>query len=180
MSSPEACRKVAPALLAVTTVLAIHASPAVAQENAVTPQATTATYRDWTLRCDHLPATPPRKVCEVAQAVRAQDGQAVLAQVVLGKPAPDQPTRLIVQLPAGVWLPSNVTLAAPSGETVTAVFTRCLQLCVADADVDDALIAALKAATAPAKLTFQDGNRRPIELPVSVNGFTAAIDAAVE
>lgn len=145
---------------------------------AASPEATTATYRDWTLRCDHLPEAPPRKVCEVVQAVRASNGQAVLAQIVLGRPAPDQPMKLIVQLPAGVWLPANVSLTAPSHRSVTAVYTRCQQLCVADADVDEGLIEALKAATEPASLTFQDGNRRPIELPVSLNGFTAAISQA--
>lgn len=172
--------KAAIALFACALLTTGTAMPAAAQSEMATPQATTATYRDWTLRCEHLPDTPPRKVCELAQAVRAQDGRAVLAQIVLGRPAPDQPTKLIVQLPAGVWLPANVTLSAPSGETITATFTRCMQLCVADADTDDALISALKAATEPAKLTFQDGNRRPIELPISLNGFTAAISAATK
>lgn len=153
--------------------------PAHAQEALALPQATTATYQDWTLRCDHLPENPPRKVCEVVQTVRAADGQAVLAQVVLGKPAPGEPVKLIVQLPAGVWLPANVTLAAASGQAATAVFTRCQQLCVADANAADAFIKALKTTTEPAKLSFQDGNRSPIELPISLNGFTAAINEAV-
>lgn len=180
MISSTLSSKAALAFLAAMIVPAAYALPASAQDNVITPQATTATYRDWTLRCDHLPDTPPRTVCEVAQAVRAPDGQAVLAQIVLGRPAPDQPTKLIVQLPAGVWLPAHVTLTAPSGEAATATFTRCLQLCVADTDTDDSLIAALKAATEAARLTFQDGNRRPIELPISLNGFTAAITAATE
>lgn len=33
-------------------------------------------------------------------------------------------------------------------------------------------------ATEPAKLAFQGGNRRPIELPVSLDGLTAAIEQA--
>jgi invasion protein IalB len=168
------------ALLAAMTMQMAGGLPAFAQDAAVAPEATTATYRDWTLRCDHLAETPPRKVCEVVQAVRAQDGQAVLAQIVLGRPAPDQPVKLIVQLPPGVWLPANVTLAAPSGETVTAIFTRCLQLCVADADTEPALTDALKAASEPARLIFQDGNRRPIELPISLDGFTAALAASAQ
>lgn len=167
-------------LLAAATAMLLPSLPAAAQDSTLAPQATTATYRDWTVRCDHLPETPPRRVCEVVQAVRANDGQAVLAQIVIGQPAPDQPTKLIVQLPAGVWLPANVTLTAPSGESATATFTRCMQLCVADADIAQPIVDALKAATEPAKLTFQDGSRRPIELPISLNGFTAAINAARE
>lgn len=177
---PLSIVKAAAALVAAMVMSGAFGAPALAQDEAVTPQATTATYRDWTLRCDHLAENPPRQVCEVVQAIRAQDGQAVLAQIVLGRPAPDLPVKLIVQLPAGVWLPANVALIAPSGETVTASFTRCLQLCVADTDTDAALIDALKAATEPARLVFQDGNRRPIELPISLNGFTAAIGAAAQ
>lgn len=172
--------KAALILVSEATAMMLPSIPATAQDSTLAPQATTATYRDWTVRCDHLPETPPRRVCEVVQAVRATDGQAVLAQIVIGQPAPDQPTKLIVQLPAGVWLPANVTLTAPSGESATATFTRCMQLCVADADIAQPIVDALKAATEPAKLTFQDGSRRPIELPISLNGFTAAINAARE
>lgn len=172
--------KAALILVSAATAMMLPSIPATAQDSTLAPQATTATYRDWTVRCDHLPETPPRRVCEVVQAVRATDGQAVLAQIVIGQPAPDQPTKLIVQLPAGVWLPANVTLTAPSGESATATFTRCMQLCVADADIAQPIVDALKAATEPAKLTFQDGSRRPIELPISLNGFTAAINAARE
>ncbi len=169
------------AILVLAALAAIAlVGPAPAQEAPALPQATTATYQDWTLRCDHLATNPPRRVCEVVQAVRANDGQAVLAQLVLGRPAPDQPVKFIVQLPAGVWLPANVTLTATPGKPVTAVYTRCQQLCVADADADDAFINALKVATEPAKLSFQDGNRNPIELPISLNGFTAAINEAAK
>lgn len=150
----------------------------VGQDTTVLPQATTATYQDWTLRCDHLPEDPPRRVCEIVQAVRANDGQAVLAQLVLGRPAPDQPVKLIVQLPPGVWLPANVTLSAPGGASVSAHYTRCLNLCVAEADVEAAFIEALKAGTDHASLLFQDGGRRIIELPISLIGFTAAFNNA--
>lgn len=154
--------------------------PTLAQDGDSQPQATTATYRDWTLRCDHLPENPPREVCEVVQAVRAQDGKAFLAQILIGRPAPGQPVRLIVQLPAGVFLPANAVLTAPSGETVTAIYTGCLQVCVADVAVDPAFVKALKIAKEPARLVFRDGNRRPIELPISLDGFSAAFSRADE
>lgn len=171
-----------PRLLVVLALLGIGAvaMPVLAQEphtqdQRALPQATTATYRDWTLRCDHLAEDPPRQVCEVAQAVRAADDQAVLAQVVLGKLSPDDAIRLIVQLPAGVWLPANVTLTVSTGESTAAIYTRCQHLCIADTDTDRTFIEALKHARDPATLTFQDANRRTIELPVSLDGFTSAI-----
>ncbi|HWJ87907.1 MAG TPA: invasion associated locus B family protein [Pelagibacterium sp.] len=68
------------------------------------------------------------------------DGQAVVEQIVLGRPVPELPVKLIVLLPAEVWLPAHVALIAASGETATARFTRCVQLCVADIDADAALL----------------------------------------
>ncbi|HTM77890.1 MAG TPA: invasion associated locus B family protein, partial [Devosia sp.] len=94
-------------LVAILAIAAMSA-PTRAQDGSEQPVATTATYRDWTLRCGQVAAEPPRKVCEVAQAIRSADGKNVLGQVVLGRPAPDQKFKLVVQLPPGVWLPANV------------------------------------------------------------------------
>lgn len=167
------------ALMSIDTL----ASPAWTQDTsgatADVPEATTAAYRDWTLRCDHIPETPPRRVCEIVQAVRAADGQQVLAQVVIGRPAADRAVKLIIQLPAGVWLPAGVTLVAASGERVSANYTQCMQVCVAETDIGDEVVSAMRLGNEPAKLSFQDGNRRVIELPISLNGFTAAISQAL-
>lgn len=155
------------------------AGPALAQGAQLDlPQTTSANYRDWTLRCDHRIGTPPGKVCEVAQLLRSGDGQSIIAQVVLGRFAPDRPFELIVQLPTGVWLPANVWLEADAATAVTAIYTRCQQLCVANADVDDAFVQALRAGTEPARLVFQDIAGQDIVLPVSLNGLTAALNAA--
>lgn len=64
------------------------------------------------------------------------DGQAVPEQIVLGRPAPELPVKLIALLPAEVWLPG--------------------------------------------RLVFEDGNCWSIELPISLNGFTAAVGAAMQ
>lgn len=144
------------------------------------PQTTTATYRDWTLRCDNAVGTPPRKLCEVAQAIMAQDGKTALAQIVIGRPDPARPLKLIVQLPNGVWLPSNAILALDDKTTVTATYKRCVQLCFADADIEDATLATLKARTDPARLLFADATQRIVELPVSFNGFADALAASLK
>jgi invasion protein IalB len=161
----------------------IAGTPAAAQtDNAVAtaPQTTTATYRDWTLRCDNAVGTPPRRVCEVAQTVMAQGGKTALAQIVIGRPGPGEPLKLIVQLPNGVWLPANAILALGDKTTVTATYKRCVQLCFADADIDEAALAALKARTDPARLLFADGTQRIVELPLSLDGFAAALDASLK
>jgi len=151
------------------------AFPTLAQEPAG-PQATTATYQAWTLRCDNAAGTPARRICEVAQTIASPDGKSALAQIVIGRPAPDKPSKLIVQLPNGVWLPANAILALDDKTTVTATYKRCVQLCFADADLDQATIDALKARKDPVKLLFADGAQRIVELPVALDGFAAAFD----
>jgi invasion protein IalB len=164
--------------------LAMMAIPSWAQAQTANPvpaapQTTTATYQDWTLRCDNAVGTPPHKVCEVAQTVAAPDGKTALAQIVIGRPVPDKPLKLIVQLPNGIWLPFNALLMLDSKTTVTATFKRCVQLCFAEADLDEATVTTLKARTEPAKLLFADGTQRVIDVSVSVAGFTAALDESL-
>lgn len=145
-----------------------------------TPEATTASYRDWTMRCQKVDAegAEARDVCEIAQAIRGNGDERVLAQLVIGRPDPDGSVRMVVQLPPGVWLPAGVYLESAEGDTISADYTRCTQVCAAVTDLDQADIDALEDTTEPASLTFQDGARRPIALPVSLDGFTAALEAS--
>lgn len=141
------------------------------------PEMTTATYRSWTLRCATAAADEARRICEVVQAVSLEPGGSPVAQVAMGLLSADQPMKLVVQLPTGVWLPANVRIDAPNGTSLTANFTACGQLCGAEAAPDEAFIAALKSATEAAVLTFQDGAQRPVVLQVSLEGLTAALAA---
>ena len=153
------------------------ASPA---EPRQVPQATSATYRDWTMRCQtvDVESAGAREVCEIAQAIRGNGDERVLAQLVIGRPDPDGPVRMVVQLPPGVWLPVGVYLEPADGNAINADYTRCMQVCAAATTLEQSDIDALKAATDPASITFQDGARRQIELPVSLDGFTAALEAS--
>lgn len=169
-----------PAALAIAVLIAGTHGAQADDPAPAAPQTTTATYQDWTLRCDNAVGTPPRKLCEVARAIMAQDGKTALAQIVVGRPDPARPFKLIVQLPNGVWLPSNAILALDDKTTVTATYKRCVQLCFADADIEDATLAALKARTDPASLLFADASQRIVELPVSFNGFADALAASLE
>ena len=164
-----------PCLAALATAICLALSPAASAQSPAAPQAMTATYQAWTLRCNNTVGTPPRRICEVAQTIASPDGKGALAQIVIGRPDPAKPLKLIVQLPNGVWLPSNAILMLDDKTTVTAAYKRCVQLCFADADLDDATADALKARKDPVKLLFADGNQRIIELPVSLDGFSAAL-----
>lgn len=160
------------------------AGPALAQQPAAPaagaaarPGLTTATYQDWVVRCV---AGDTGRVCEVVQNIQAQ-GQGLIASVAVGRADPKAPLRLVVQLPAGVWLPAGVKVQiAEKAKPVQLVFTRCPQGCFAEAELDAAALQALKAASEPGSFTFEDGARRPVTLPLSFKGFTAALDASLK
>ncbi|WP_454918347.1 invasion associated locus B family protein [Xanthobacter sediminis] len=151
-----------------------------AASDAASPQATTATYGDWVVRCVTPEPQAPR-ICEAVTGVQAQGQQGLLAQVVIGRVAKDQPARLIVQLPAGVFLPPGATLyldeKAQSG--LNTAFSSCPRGCFADVELKADQLAALKAAKGPGRLEFVDAARKRIAVPISFNGIAAAADAAL-
>lgn len=158
------------------------AAPAWAQPNAAAapaaPQTTTATYQDWVVRCE-APADKP-KVCEIAQGIQARPDQGLIAQVVVGRPTKTDPIRLIVELPAGVWLPTGAQLqAGEKGPAIALAFKTCPRACFADAELKPDQIQAMKSVTGNGTLTFADGAQKKVQLPVSFNGFAAALNASL-
>lgn len=155
----------------------------VAPIDANNPAATTAAYGDWVVRCA-TPAQQTEKVCEAATGLQIQvQGQSrLLAQVVVGRAAKDQPVRLIVQLPNGVFLPPGATLyldeKAQSG--IQTAYSACNRGCFADAAIDAKQLSELKAAKGPGRLEFVEGNRRRVAAPISFTGLSAALEVALK
>lgn len=141
-----------------------------------TPQSTTAQYRDWQLHC--VAGKDDSKTCEVASIVPTPHGKGVAARLVFGRTDPGKPSVIVIQLPPGVWLPDGAVLIVPGAKApVRAEFKQCLQVCFAEADIDDATIAAMKSADKPATLAIVNAQRQPMTLPISLNGFKAAEEA---
>lgn len=147
------------------------------------PQVTTATYQDWLVRC----VTPPSsaKVCEATQTiqVQAQQGQpgGPIAVVAVGRLAADAPLRIAVQLPVGVWLPAGAKLQVGEKTKPTDLeFKRCVQGCFAETEANKDLELALRTVAGNGTLSFEDGARRAVNVPISFRGFTAALDAALK
>ncbi|HML07337.1 MAG TPA: invasion associated locus B family protein [Xanthobacteraceae bacterium] len=144
--------------------------PALAQ----VPRLTTATYDDWTVRCQLHAAV---KSCEVEQTSQVQ-GQPV-SQVAIGRPTKSDPVRIVFQVPINVWLPAGVTLVMDEKDPgISATFKRCVgNGCFADADLKDDVVKKLRARTENGKLLFKDAAQRDVTIPVSFKGFGAAFDA---
>jgi invasion protein IalB len=145
---------------------------------AQTPQQTTATYQDWVVRCETQTGPPTKKSCEMVQFTQRQ-GQGVISQVAIGHPTKGQPLKIVIQVPAGVWLPAGVKLMAGAHDAgLLATFKRCVAAgCFADLEIKDDAIKKFRAVNEPGQIQFKDGNLKDVSLPVSFKGFGAAFDA---
>ncbi len=158
-----------------TAGLALASSLAAAQA----PQRTTATYGDWTMRCELQPGPPPVKQCEMVQTATAQGQANPVAQIAIGRATKAEPYKVVIQLPINIWIPAGVHFVYDQKiQGITAAFKRCVPVgCFADLDMTDDLLKKLRAQTAQGKYEFKDAGQRVVAIPISFAGFGQAYDA---
>jgi invasion protein IalB len=148
---------------------------------AATPSRTTASFGDWTLRCDRVAdATPPKRTCELGLTVQHAGDQSVLAQVAVGRTAAGEPLRFTAVLPANISVGTAPKLAVEGKDAgaVDLAWVRCLPGgCIATGGVSDDVVRKLKAAAAAGQLEYHDAAGREIKLPISWRGFGEAFEA---
>lgn len=154
-------------------------SPAQAQ-NAPEPSRTTAIYGDWIVRCETTKRGEDNaRYCEMAQTFSGGNGQGNVAQVVIGRPEGEKMDRLVVELPAGVWLPEGVSLKVSDKDFATLTFKRCPQSCFASTSLTDPQRETLFSAT-NAAFVFKDAAQKPIAISLSLKGIRDAYKAMSE
>ncbi|MFG1397610.1 invasion associated locus B family protein [Roseixanthobacter pseudopolyaromaticivorans] len=174
-AQPAAPKKPAPAAAPAAPAKPAAPAPAATDEG---PSRTSATYEDWVVRCER-PEGATAKVCEVSQTLQIGDKQqGLMAQIAFGRLKADTPLLLVLQLPAGVWLPAGARFtyddkAKPIGLT----YKFCIRACIADIELSAADATALANAKGSGKVEFQDRSQTPISLPISFNGLSAALAA---
>jgi invasion protein IalB len=139
-------------------------------------QRTSATYDDWTVRCE---MRDQNKSCEMVQLVQVQGQQAPIAQIAIGRLNKNEPLRIVFQLPINVWLPSGVKFVSDDKDPgVAGAFKRCVSnSCFADADIKEDNIKKWRSLNEAGKLQFKDAGQQDINIPVSFKGLGQAYDA---
>lgn len=144
------------------------------------PKSTTATYGDWTLRCETRAGENARRICEVVQTVQLKGQQAPVAQVALGRPAGSSELHVIAVLPVNISFPSTVRISLDEEDAHPAelAWRRCLPGgCFADAVADAETLARWRTAAASGRMQVKDAATREAVLPVSFRGLAQALDA---
>lgn len=152
----------------IVVAVGVVASPAVAQEVTVK-----ATHGDWQVQCP--PDASATNPCAMIQnLVREEDSRRVLGALIVRPPDIEPFLRIIV--PLGVLLPGGMTLSVDGADVGTVGFINCLpDGCMTQVGLTAELLASLKQGT-QAIVTVYEQAEQPIELPLSLTGFTAAYD----
>jgi invasion protein IalB len=161
-------------LAASVGLLSISAAQA---QTVAEPTQTTANYGDWITRCETAKrGDDVSKFCEIAQTIAGGNSQGKIAQIVVGRAQGEKTDRIVVELPAGIWLPDGVLLKISDKDFTTLTFKRCVQSCFASAALTDAQRETLFSATA-VSFVFKDATQKPVALPMSTKGIRDAYKA---
>jgi invasion protein IalB len=145
------------------------------------PQATTASFGDWVLRCQRTgTGSEARRNCELVQSVILKGQQAPVAQFGFGKLAPTDPLHVTAAIPHNITFPSAVRVAIDEKDpqAFDLPWVRCLPAaCFAAAVPKDDLLKRWRAQTGAGRLTFKDARGQDVNLPISFNGLAPGLDA---
>lgn len=135
-------------------------------------------FDDWAVRCGELDdgAGNTAQVCEMLQRVSVEEtGQPVMEMAVGYLPEREQPVAVFT-LPLGIRLPPGVQLSVDGGEPIRFPVQLCVrQGCRADLLLSPELLESLRNGT-QAQVTVLDPRGQPVNLPVSLIGFTDALE----
>jgi invasion protein IalB len=135
-------------------------------------------FKDWTVRCGRRTGQGPQ-VCEMQQQQVDEEDRVVMA-VAVGQVPGTSDLGLLVILPLGILLPAGVTLQIDGGAEVPLQVDRCeRQGCRIEMLLEPDLLNRLKAgsqATVFFEAVDPKGERQRLGVPISLLGFTAALN----
>jgi invasion protein IalB len=150
------------------------------QEGGAPPdvQMTERQFQDWTVRCGR-PRGQEAEVCEMEQQQIDNEDRTVMA-VAVGQVPGSSDFVLLVLLPLGILLPAGVTIQIDGGAEIPLQVVRCeRQGCRIERLIEADLLSRLKAGT-KATVFFEafdpQGKRQRLGVPISLLGFTAALN----
>ncbi len=134
-------------------------------------------FQDWGVRCG-MGDSGPRGGCEMFQGVTRNDNNELVMRVAIGYPPRqdiDAPVA-VFQLPLGIHLPPGIQLSVDDGEPLRFPVQACFQPgCRADLPLKPELLSKLKSGS-KATLSVLGPGGEQIDLPISLMGFTAALE----
>jgi invasion protein IalB len=140
------------------------------------PTVSENTHGSWTVRCEAADAGAQSGCIMFQNVVMKTGGQPVLHFAVGYAPEDGNPT-VIISLPLGISLPPGISIQIDDGKTANFPVERCEpDGCRAGMKLREATIEELVKGTR-LTITFHDGERQPISVPLSLDGFGPGFQA---
>ena len=141
-------------------------------------------FGDWMRRCTPNPppqASPPapgkQEVCFLIQQVTDPNSQNPILKITIGFFGPQRQSGAVIAMPLGVPLAQGLQISVDGAEIRKVPFQVCRRDgCTAFVPLDAAAISSFKAG-AQAVATVDNGQGEGLNLPISLNGFTAGYGA---
>jgi len=145
-----------------------------------TAQATDETaYGAWTVRCEEVDSDGQPDCIMYQNLVMRTGGQPVL-QISVGFAPPDNQPTVVLNLPLGIYLPPGIGIRIDDTPPARFPVERCdPDGCQAVMKLRDTTVAQLRGGR-KLEIEFHDGERQPLEMPLSLDGFGAAFDAVAD
>lgn len=135
-------------------------------------------FKDWVVRCGRRSDQGPQ-VCEMQQQQVDNEDRVIMA-VAVGQVPGTSDLGLLIVLPLGILLPAGVTLQIDGGAEVPLQVDRCeRQGCRVEMRLEPDLLNRFKAgskATVFFEASDPQGERQRLGVPISLLGFTAALN----
>ncbi len=134
-------------------------------------------FKDWGYKCEKSQGDE-KEICFIFQRITSKNDNKRIADTTIAYlPKVDKPV-MVITLPLGVFLPAGIQLTVDEAkdEAARAPFIQCIQDgCQARAQLDDKLIAKMKGGKRIV-VAFLTPQQKQLAFPISLSGFTAAID----
>ena len=134
------------------------------------------TFKDWTARCEQAPGTSRERCFIFQNLVLAESGKR-LVHMAVGYLAANGRAAAVITMPLGISLPPGASISVDGGAPRKFIIERCdNDGCVGALALSEQLLSELKRGL-QARISFHDGARRRIAVPVSLLGFTAGFNS---
>jgi invasion protein IalB len=163
-------------LVFVVLMLLLASSPGGARGAAGTP-IDGAKFEDWSISCEQVEGGAQAEQCFIVQQRILKEGGGTVLMIHAGYPGSGEELFAQFTLPLGILLPLGMELQIDKLDVKRFPIQTCgPNGCKTMVKMDEPLLDALKTG-AEAKVTFYDIARTPVTIPISLNGFTAALRA---
>jgi len=135
------------------------------------------TFKDWKVQCMEGDSATDNQGCHIFQNLVDKEGKKRVLHIAIGYVRGRENPAAIITLPLGISLPHGITINVDTGEAKKNPFQACFKTgCQAGFPLGSELMEEFRAGS-NAMVTIYDLGQRPVRIPVSLNGFSAAIDA---